>query len=335
MDRRMSAKSWLPGLTLAALLGLGVASETAAQVPTERFDTATARTYTIAAILDASRNAVSLVRGNQANDSLVARVERLLRRVDRPAVTKLPLDVLVRARTRTGDGRTADFGRVARWKRSAEVPGLGAGDAADLDSLTRLTVAELRFAMEGREPPVSDDSVDIILTPLTALHLNTLNVSIEQSLEKLNRFERKYGPDAPRLNIVEVALNYAAQWVPLMRPTPEGWPSRWEVITSYVPTYLTIVDEKARPVTVGELGLRGYLWGRGWGGKEGGVLRPGYMSFGLTVAGARDGAFVSPLEGDARVGAFLGWGEAKIAVLGGSGRRVLVTRQMQLIPWVF
>ena len=59
------------------------------------------------------------------------------------------------------------------------------------------------------------------------------------------------------------------------------------------------------------------------------------MSFGLAVAGARDGAFVSPLQGKARIGAFLGWGQAKIAVLGGRERRVIVTRQFQVVPWVF
>ncbi|MEP7383338.1 MAG: hypothetical protein ABI910_16740, partial [Gemmatimonadota bacterium] len=166
-------------------------------------------------------------------------------------------------------------------------------------------------------------------------HLNELQVSIAQSLEKLNRFERKYGPDSPRLNIVEVGLNYVAQWVPLFKPNAEGWPSRFEVVTSYVPLYLTVVDSRARPVTVAELGLRGYLWRRGWGGSEGGALRPGYISFGVALAGDRDGAFVSPLKGTRRVGGYFGWGETKLAILGGKERRLLLTRQFQMVPWVF
>ena len=310
-----------------------------AQSPTAVFDTATARNFTIAAIVTASRSALSLVQGNPTHALLVARVSRLLQRVDRPAVTRLPLDVLVRAPLSTGEGREAGFGRVARWKRRAEVEGWGAGDAADLDSLRRLTLAELRFAMEARVPRVPDDSVDIILTPYTALHLNELTQSIAVSMEKLNRFERKYGPGAPQLNVAELALNYAAQWVPLLRPNADGWPSRWELVTSYVPTYVTVTGSlqrpRAYPVTVGEIGLRAYRWGRGWGGREGGVWRPAYVSFGVAIAGERDGAFVSPLQGTSRIGAFFGWGETKIGVLGGASRRVIVTRQMQIVPWAF
>lgn len=333
MDRYMIAVRQLHCAVLA--LVLTSASSVAAQPPTARFDTATVGMYTVGALVGATRNAVSLVRGTPGSDALVARVERLLQRVDRPDVTRLPLDVLARASFRAGDAREASFGRVARWHRRAVVPGLGAGDAADLDSLSRLTVAELKFAMEGRQPPVSDDSVDIILTPYTALQRGELQVSIATSLEKLNRFERKYGPDAPRLNLAEVGLNYVAQWVPPFRPNADGWPSRLELVASYVPAYLTIANDKARAVTVAELGLRSYLWQRGWGGAAGGVLRPGYLSFGVAVAGDRDGAFVSPLRGTARVGGFVGWGETKIAVLGGHQRRFLITRQMQLLPWVF
>ena len=320
---------------IGVAIGIGVGTQAAAQAPSARFDTATVRTYTVAALLGAARSELTTIRGNPTTAAVVVMAERLLQRVDRPAVTRLPLDIVVQAQLRTGDSRRAGLARLARWNRRSEVAGIGAGDAADLDSLTRLMAAELRFAMEARQPAVSDDSVDIILAPLTALNFARLNVSIEQSLEKLNRFERKYGPGAPQLNIAEVGLNYLAQWVPLFQPNGEGWPSRWEVVASYVPTYLTIADEQVRPVTVGEVGLRGYLWRRGWGGAAGGLLRPGYLSFGVAVAGARDGAFVSPLQGKARIGAFLGWGQAKIAVLGGSERRVIVTRQFQVVPWVF
>ncbi len=336
MDRHMIASRQLHVAVAAFVLASASSARTAAaQPPTARFDTAQTRAYTIGALVEASRSAVSLVRGAPGSAALVARVERLLVRVDRPDVIRLPLDVLVRAPFRQGDAREASFARVARWQRRAVVPGLGAGDAADLDSLARLTVAELKFAMEGRQPPVSDDSVDIILTPYTALQRGELQVSIATSLEKLNRFERKYGPEAPRLNLAEVGLNYVAQWVPPFRPNADGWPSRFEIVASYVPSYLTIADEKARAVTVAELGLRSYLWQRGWGGAVGGILRPGYLSVGVAVAGDRDGAFVSPLRGKARVGGFIGWGETKVAVIGGDERRLLITRQMQLLPWVF
>ena len=329
----MSVRRGLQQATIAVAL-LACASRPAVGQGV-RFDTAAARAYTIDALVQATRTSARLVREVPAAAGALVIVDRVLARVDRPAVTRLPLGVLARSQVRSGDAPQATFAQVARFRRREVVPGLGAGDAADLDTLTRLTVAELQRAMEARQPPVPDDSIDTILAPLTALHLSELEVSIAQSLEKLNRFERKYGPDSPRLNIVEVGLNYVAQWVPIFKPNTEGWPSRFEVVTSYVPLYLTVVDGKARPVTVAELGLRSYVWQRGWGGSEGGALRPGYLSFGVAVAGDRDGAFVSPLKGTRRIGGFIGWGDIKLALLGGSERRLLLTRQFQMVPWVF
>jgi hypothetical protein len=299
-----------------------------------RFDTTAAKAYTIGALLDGARATAALLQRDVASQRAVRWVDTLLLRLDRERVARLPLMALVRTPQRFGTGRTAAFGRVARFRRTTDVAGLGAGDAADLDTLTRLTLAELRLAVE-RQRLVSNDSVDALLAPFTALHREQLAVSITTSLEKLNRFERKYGPGSPRLNLAEVGLNYVAQWVPAMRPTADGWPSRWEVVTSYVPTYLTIADKGVRAVTVGEVGLRAYLWKRGWGGADGGVLRPGYVSFGLAAAGDQNGAFVSPLRGTTRLGAFVGWGETKVAYVGGRDRRVLVTRQLQVLPWIF
>ena len=40
-------------------------------------------------------------------------------------------------------------------------------------------------------------------------------------------------------------------------------------------------------------------------------------------------------RGDTRFGAFFGWGELKVAYLGGANKRVLFTQQFQIIPWVF
>jgi hypothetical protein len=322
-------------LTFAALIASAALSNVSgAQVARAGFDTAQVRTYTVAALLRSARAEVELSRLATTNAPVAATVDRLVTRLDRPAVSALSLQVVADAQLRTGANRQAGFSRIARWKRVAEVPGLGAGDAATLDTLTRLMPAELRTALEGARV-VSDDSVDRILAPLDALNFARRNISIAQSLEKLNRFERKYGPGAPQLNAVEVGLNYLAQWVPLFLPNTEGWPSRFEIVGAYVPAYFTVSDSKARAVTVAEVGLRSYIWRKGWGGAEGGVWRPGYVSFGLAVAGDRDRAFVSPLQGESRIGAFLGWGQAKVAYIGGDQKRVLVTRQFQAIPWVF
>lgn len=302
MTRTLTLVSLAATCTLAHVAG--------AQAPRAGFDTAQVRTFTVAALLRSARAEVEISRLATTNAGVAAMVDRLVARLDRPAVSTLPLQVVAEAQLRTGADRQAPFSRIARWRRKPEAPGLGAGDAAALDTLTRLMPAELRRALEGTRA-ISDDSVDRILAPLDALNFARRNISIGQSLEKLNRFERKYGPGAPQLNAAEVGLNYVAQWIPLFLPNPEGWPSRFEIVGAYVPAYLTMVDSKARAVTIAEVGLRSYIWRTGWGGKEGGVLRPGYLSFGVAVAGARDGVFVSPLQGESRLGAFLGWGRPR------------------------
>lgn len=322
-------------LTLAVVLASGVFSSAVdAQASAAPADTAKVRAFTIGSLLQTARTQI-LVARVPTSHIVAQRVDSLVALLDRPLVVSLPLRVVAEAQLRAGASRQAGLSRVARWRRKAEAPGLGDGDAAALETLIRLMRGDLRPAMEERVPPVPEDSINLIMAPVDALHAEQLQGSIAQSLEKLNRFERKYGPDAPQLNAVEVGVNYLAQWVPLFLPSAEGWPSRFEIVGSYVPAYLTMVDSKARAVTVAEVGLRSYIWRQGWGGKEGGVLRPGYLSFGVAVAGARDGVFVSPLQGESRVGAFLGWGEAKVAFLGGDRKRVLVTRQFQAIPFVF
>ena len=300
-----------------------------------RFDTALVRSLTVASLLQAAAVEVEVAGLRSTNATVAAMVDRLVARLNRPAVTQLPLAVVANAVEYTTEGRRAGFRHVARVSRRGVAVGLGSGDAADLDTLTRLMPAELRMAMESRQPPVPDDSVDRILEPITALNTARLEGSLASSVEKLNRFERKYGPNAPRLNAAEVVLNYAAQWIPLFQPDADGWPSRWEVIASYVPGYITMVSEQATTVTVAELGLRAYIWNRGWGADGGGILRPGYLSFGLALAGEGDGAFVSPLQGESRIGGFIGWGGAKVAWVTGSRSRVMFTRQVQLVPWVF
>lgn len=299
-----------------------------------RFDTAVVRTLTVDALLAAARAEVTLYRQVSPSPVLAAVVDSLLMRLDRPAVTRLPLRVVAESFAAPGAPPQASFGRVARFRRRAQAPGLGAGDAGALDSLTGF-MPDIRRLVESARPGALEDSLDRILVPLDAMHFAQRVVSIGHSLEKLNRFERKYGPASPQLNAVEVGLNYLAQWVPMFSPTGEGWPSRLEIVSAYVPAYFTAAESRARAVTIAEIGVRSYIWRTGWGGAEGGVLRPGYVSFGVAVAGERDGVFASPLQGKSRVGAFFGWGQAKVAFIGGRDARVLVTRQFQAIPWVF
>jgi len=294
-----------------------------------RFDTSLVRTFTVAALVSAARTGDSLAGFRTSNPATHQRLQGVISRLDRPEVMRLPLALVARPERVTGSTRQARVAFVARAERPANAPGLAEYDGPALDTLAMIMAQELPRALE---PLVGEDSTDRLLEPLEAFNFARRGASIAMSLEKLRRYERKYGPGSPRLNGVEVLLNYGAQWLPGFRPNVEGWPGALEVIASYVPMYLTVVDGNGRAIAVAELGLRRYLWNKDFGNS---FLKPAYLSLGLAVAGERDAVLASPLRGDPRFGAFFGWGEAKIAWVGGSEKRVMFTRQMQLVPWVF
>lgn len=319
-------------LAVVLLAGVAGAAPLRAQNTSARFDTARVRTFTLASVIKAAVLEVQVAQPSAAPVPTLDMLTRVIGRLDRPGVRDLPLSAVLDFIDST---RRAGLGHVARYNLRGVDVNLGGGDAADVDTLRRLMAAELRDALEARTPAISDDSVDLILEPLTALNFLNLKLSLAVSVEKLNRFERKYGPDAPKLNGAEVVLNYLAQWVPLFQPDDEGWPSRWEVVSSFVPWYLSIENGKATSVTAIEGGLRAYLWNRGWGGESGGVWRPGYVSFGVVLVGEQDGTFASPFRDTRRVGAFVGWGAIKLAYVSGPRSRLLFTRQLQVLPWVF
>jgi hypothetical protein len=245
----------------------------------------------------------------------------------------MQISSVARASMASRESARASLLRVARWNSREAVAELTPSEGAALDSLARVT---LQFLPELLERRVGDDRTDSLLAPISAFNRARLTESLAQSLEKLRRYERKFGPESPKLNAGEVALNVVAQSVPPFRPSADGWPSAFEVIASYVPTYLTERDGRVQAWTVLEAGLRRYSFGEGWGdGGWAGVIRPGHVSAGLAVVNEGAGAMGEPWRGDKRLGAFVAWGSAKVAVVGGDGPRILITRQVQVIPFVF
>jgi hypothetical protein len=321
--------AWLTGVVLLGASFLGTprtdtswygAAPLGAQPPA-RMDTARFTRVTVDSLLLAARLADSL---SALATQLPAAHTILQRQFDR-----LPPDRVGAVRLQQLALEHAEFSAVARRRYRA----LSLGEFAAVDTIAivlQQTEARLTAAV-GAEQRVA------ILTPMYAYRYWRREQSMAASVEKLRRFERKYGPGAPTRNAAEVMLNYAAQWVPAFQPNAEGWPSRGEVIASYVPTYVALptTRESIDAMTLLEAGLRLYIWRDGWGGERGGVLRPSHVSFGLLAAGERDGALQMPWRGTSRLGGFIGWGAAKFGVIGGPTPRVLFTRQVQLVPWVF
>ena len=156
-------------------------------------------------------------------------------------------------------------------------------------------------------------------------------------IETLRLLERKYGPGSAKLNGLEVLAAYGLQRLPVFGVDPSGRPGPLEAVLAYSPSYITRSSDRMRLTGVAEIGLRQYFFRQAWGTGTGtwAWLRPGYSSYGLAWAGRSDDPLRPPWQGSSRFGAFVGWGQLKVAWLGGAGQRVLVTQQIQLIPWVF
>jgi hypothetical protein len=192
-------------------------------------------------------------------------------------------------------------------------------------------------------PQFTQARANELLAPLNALGRAVRAAAMANGEEKLRRYEIKYGPDSPRLNLAEVGLNYVAQlWIPALGPTRDGWPSPYEIIAAYRATELTVTESEtdkltARLVSAGQLGIRKYHFRPGWGtgSRLAQLLRPRESSIGAFVMGPRDTPLHRVWGEGARAGAFIGWGTAHLGYVFGPHRRLVLGTGTQLIPYAF
>lgn len=171
-----------------------------------------------------------------------------------------------------------------------------------------------------------------VLAPVRALHDAILEQSKADDLERLRRFGIKYGPGSPHLNVIETLANYALQSFSPFGIEADRSPGPFEVVASYATHDFTVANSKLAIGSLGTIGLRRYIFTQGWGTS---VLRPSYIDAGVAIAGERDGVLVNPWQGHSRVGGFFSWGDYRVAWVGGGRRRVFVSRNLQLVHWVF
>lgn len=225
---------------------------------------------------------------------------------------------------------------IARRRQSRFAFGARPEIGIAVDSLRTIANGEL---LDLAETTSTRANLTRLWRPLDELHRALLQVSLATSMEKLRRYEIKFGPGSARLNAVEVLLNYGAvaTRLPGFGPDGNGWPGALELVAAYNAAYLTYAQSRPTLLSAGEIGIRQYMFARGWGsgGALGRLLRPGYVAAGAVVLGERERALVWPLEGRSRIGPFVAWGEIKLGYLGGREQRVLVSRHVQLVPWVF
>jgi len=158
--------------------------------------------------------------------------------------------------------------------------------------------------------------------------------------DRLQHFAIKYGPGSPRLNAVEAAANFFVfQRLPGFKPGSNGV-SPLEFVSGYSTSYGTVANDAATAMSVVEVGVRIYNWGFDPSPESvPSALKPRYWALGLAASSEKDGALRVPWEKnrDTRYGPFASWGDFKVAYLLGEDDdwRVMVSRQLQLIPHLF
>ena len=281
---------------------------------------------TLAAFGEALQRALVVVAPLDVPRVLLEGATERLRRVQRAADVAPPVDAFSLARAAGSAEHMRVLDRPAGWL------------AQDVDSLLWFYGSYLEDAIAAWPDTAFRDGIELRVQQVR--HALLLRAQ-EEGLARLHRYEIKYGPGSPRLNVVEVALNAGLERLSLFGPGPRG-PSPWEALLAYSTSYVTVDDHgDAKAVSVLEAGLRRYTFS--WDPQERRLwlrlLRPRYGSAGVAIAEARDGALRWPLRGasekSTRVGPFLTWGDYKVAVLVGSDSRWLVSRQVHLLPNLF
>lgn len=231
------------------------------------------------------------------------------------------------------------FSTVARWNPDRYDVRVEPTFLADVITMRGIANNQLAAAMSQT---LGRSETNRLLARIDTLHSAILAAAKAQNLEKLRRYEIKYGPKSPRLNAPEVGLNYFAQRMPGFGPSSDGWPGPLEIVATYSTTELTLVrnsnrDLRGRVVSASHFGVRKYQFGKGWGNGGGftGILKPAHMAAGATLMGPSDQVFDSPFKRGRRTGAFIGWGDILVGFVAGPERRVLLSRNLKVIPYLF
>jgi hypothetical protein len=283
-------------LAVAAAIAIAAASPALAAPTFTQPDTSL-----LPAFVEAVRVAIEEVRPDGRTDPNVGRAVERLRRVERATAQAPPVELLELGRATRPSRDSGDWMSREHWLR------------LDVDSLKWFYGSYLEDRVIAR--PDTTVSATIERRVQAVRHADLVRAQRE-GLARLRRYEVKYGPGSPRLNVVEVLLAYSTSYATIDR------------------------RDDTRPVSVLEAGVRRYTFG--WDPDSRSVwarmLKPRYGSLGVAIAERRDGALRWPLSGageTSRVGPFLTWGDLKVAVLLGPDSRFLLSRQMHLLPNLF
>ena len=210
-----------------------------------------------------------------------------------------------------------------------------------LDTLRLIAKNELKRALETTAD-MTDDRIDSLLAPVESNYWEVLKIAKAKNLGIVRRYEQKFGPGAPQLNLLEaLAANVLQHAGPPFGPGENG-AGPLEMVAGYGTTYFLAYQYRGpsipRQLTVGsllQLGIRWYQfdpWGnsRFWR-----LMTPSYLTLGAAWGGKDDWFLLWPRDNDLNPGGFLEISGFQLAVIPGDNTKVYLGRRFQVVPYFF
>jgi len=297
--------------------------------------TAGAQQFTVNDILDSLQRGAVRVNLAAADPIAAAKLDSVANVLRAAGAGSIRISTLADVITR----RRVGFGEANRWDPRATDLLAQAWFRDAILLLPLIANGSLQPQMDGKVP---DKEADGILAPTDSLRARVQDNAMQDGREKLRRLEIKYGSGSPQLNVVEATANFVFQWLPGLRSANDGSPSRYEFLAAYRTMEIAAFKSSrslpdAQLVSGGQVGLRWYHWGAGWGtgSAKSQLLRPRYASAGLYVIGPADTPLARLTGVRRRHGAFVGWGGTHLAFVVEYPRRLIVGGDRLLVPHLF
>ena len=252
-----------------------------------------------------------------------------------PLLEGTAVDFLSRARRRQGTFESSEFLASSTLRAQWDTVRTARNRNEGVNNLPRSEPRGILKRLQD-DPNIDDAAIAAMFQAYNKVDDLLQRRALQEAMDRLSRYKRKFGPGSVHLNGVEVAVAYLLQGARGFGYNVDDGPGPWEVVASYTTTYFSYAEEEPQIVSASEFGLRHYNFGDGWGrGGFRGYLKPGHLSFGMVVAGEKNGPLVWPWSGESRTGAFFAWGDVKVAYVRGANPTWLVTRQFQILPLTF
>ncbi len=320
----------------AALTGQAAGQTTGPPTPAAGLSAECRTRRTIGAFIDTLRAGAKQANLAQAVPAVSATLDSLALCFAGGGTRSLTLD---QAAALFSPMKHAGTAMVARWHRSS----CSEATPVTLHSALNGLLIIANGALHDKLQPSTQQWVDTFVADMQQI---VLTKARDANQTILAHEAAKYGPSSPQLNLAEVGLNYAVQFIPLVKywflPNQTTGPTPNELVASYRTTDLTVAQSASahltgRVVSSGELGLRRYSFSPtcGQGPAFVGLFHPCTWSTGLFMMSPRDAPLRQVWGKDARAGIYLSLSNYHLGCTIGAERRCAFGLATHVLPYIF